>query len=192
MSSSTRILRPVTEADFFQVASILNYYIKHTVITFRTNIVDDSAISTIYKEAHTQELPFFVVVENERVLGYIYVLGYRHERPAYRHTVEISIYVHPQYKGQGVGGQLMKALLDALKTRGQGNGELANLDLPQKKIAVVLAVMAFDVNGPSLDECCKLNERYIRLGFEKVGQIKRVGWKFGRWVDDVIMQLSLE
>jgi phosphinothricin acetyltransferase len=90
-------------------------------------------------------------------------------RPAYRYTAENSVYLHPAWVGRSVARQLMSALLAECEARG---------------LRQVVAVIGDSANNVSI-------RLHRRLGFAMVGTIRSAGYKFGRWVDIVLMQRSL-
>ncbi|RGE47113.1 N-acetyltransferase [Comamonas testosteroni] len=90
--------------------------------------------------------------------------------PAYKYTVEHSVYVHPQHRGHGLGRKLMDLLIDEAKRRGDVH-------------AIVGAIDAANEGSIALHK---------RLGFEHVGQMPQVGFKFGRWLDLAFYQLTLQ
>jgi L-amino acid N-acyltransferase YncA len=113
-------------------------------------------------------LPYLVAVRDQEVVGYAYATAYR-PRPAYRHTIENSVYVaHAQHRS-GVGA----ALLGALITRCEAG--------PWRQM---VAVIGDSANTGSIALHC-------RLGFEMVGTLRNVGFKHKRWVDTVLMQRTL-
>jgi phosphinothricin acetyltransferase len=103
-----------------------------------------------------------------RVVGYSYATFYR-PRPAYRHTIENSVYVEQGFGGRGIG----RALLEALIARCDGG--------PWRQM---IAVIGDSANASSI-------ALHTRLGFQPVGTLHGVGFKLGRWVDTVLMQRSL-
>jgi len=113
-------------------------------------------------------LPYLVADVEEAVVGYVYASGYR-LRPAYRYTVENSVYVADGMQGLGVG----RALLAALIARCEAG--------PWRQM---VAVIGDSGNAASI----ALHER---LGFRMVGRLEAVGFKLGRWVDTVTMQRPL-
>ncbi|HEX5958684.1 MAG TPA: GNAT family N-acetyltransferase, partial [Hyphomicrobiaceae bacterium] len=112
--------------------------------------------------------PYFVAELGGRVAGYAYASAYR-ARPAYRFTVEDSVYIAPEAQGKGVGRVLLKALIDASTARGY---------------RLIVAVIGDSRNQASIT-------LHRSLGFTFCGTIHSVGYKFGRWLDSVIMELPL-
>jgi L-amino acid N-acyltransferase YncA len=113
--------------------------------------------------------PYLVAREAGRVLGYAYASAFR-PRPAYRFVVENSVYVAPEAKGRGVGKALMQALIDGCR------------DLGFRQILAVIG------DGSAHSASVKLHER---LGFRHAGKLEATGYKHGRWLDTVFMQLAL-
>jgi len=112
--------------------------------------------------------PYFVAEIDGRIAGYAYVNAYR-MRPAYRFTVEDSIYIAPDMQGQGVGAALLGTLIDTCTTQG---------------FRLMLAVIGDSAQSASI-------RLHRRAGFTFCGTIHSVGHKFGRWLDSVIMELPL-
>jgi phosphinothricin acetyltransferase len=113
-------------------------------------------------------LPWLVVEENGVVLGFAYGNWFK-PRPAYRFSVEDSIYLAPEASGKGLGRALLAELLAALERAG---------------VRRVMAVIGDTANLGSIGV-------HRALGFEPAGSIPACGWKFGRWLDIVFMQRSL-
>jgi phosphinothricin acetyltransferase len=152
------MIRPAIHADGQALADIYNPYVLGTTITFEELAVAPEEMATRIRTV-TQTFPWLVVEVQGTVVGYAYATPWK-ARSAYRRTVESAIYVDPSHAGQGLGTQLYEALLAELK---------------QQSIHAVLGGIALP-NEASV----ALHER---LGFEKVGQLKEVGWKLNRWVD---------
>ena len=112
--------------------------------------------------------PYFVATSNQIVRGYAYAGPYR-DRPAYRHTVENSVYVDHTQLGRGIGRLLLDALISECEQRGYRQ---------------MLAVIGDSANRASI----RLHER---CGFTLTGTFRSVGHKHGRWVDTVLMQRAL-
>ncbi|KAF7364713.1 hypothetical protein MVEN_00341100 [Mycena venus] len=106
---------------------------------------------------------------------------------AYCHTVEITVFVHPEHLTRGIGSAMMDGLLFRLRNPESLQGWA--LSKAPAAITEVLCIMAIDVNGK--DSGYGLRDWYSRWGFQEVGRLKRVGFKFGIWIDTSILQLSL-
>jgi L-amino acid N-acyltransferase YncA len=116
----------------------------------------------------SRNYPYVVAECAGEVVGYAYASPYR-LRPAYRHTAENSVYVHPAWAGRGIGRQLMWALLAECEAEG---------------LRQIVAVVGDSANCASI-------ALHKSLGFREVGILRSVGFKFGRWVDSVLMQCDL-
>lgn len=112
--------------------------------------------------------PYLVARLDGRVVGYAYAGAYR-ARPAYRHTVENSVYVASDCRGAGVGKALMRELIAQCEDR---------------RFRQMVAVVGDSANTGSL-------ALHRAVGFEQVGVLRHVGHKFGRWLDVVLMQRAL-
>jgi L-amino acid N-acyltransferase YncA len=113
-------------------------------------------------------LPWLVAEQGSQVLGYAYANHFR-PRPAYRFSVEDSIYLRPEALGRGVGRVLLAELLGRCQAAGARQ---------------MLAVIGDSANLSSIGV-------HRTLGFEPCGTLRSVGWKFGRWLDVVLMQRPL-
>nr|WP_246712603.1 GNAT family N-acetyltransferase [Rhizobium sp. BK399] len=119
------------------------------------------------QELEEPPLPHLVAIKDGAVVGYAYVVLFR-KRPAYRHTVKRSIYVHHDHLGQGIGRLLMHDLIDACAAAGF-----------RQMIGYIDAE-----NTASL----MLRERF---NFVRVGLLRGVAYRYGRWADSVMVQCSL-
>ncbi|PPQ97010.1 hypothetical protein CVT26_006437 [Gymnopilus dilepis] len=234
-SKTAHTIRPATPADLPQIIAIMNHYIAHTVISLRMDALTLTDYEGIFSSVRAQGLPFFVTETPSRgheaqvtgeegegeegetgkkVTGFAYAHGFRPTYTGYRHTAEITIYVHPSYHSQGVGTLLMDTLMGALRATNSSSSSSppspstnsstspspnpspdsstspidANEHTPP--IKQVLSLMSLNEDGPNGG--WGLRDWYARWGFEQIGHMKRVGYKFGRWVDVVMMQVSLE
>jgi phosphinothricin acetyltransferase len=151
------------------VAALYGGYVRDSLATFE--LVAPSADDWRAKLAALDQvgLPFLVQVEGEELVGYALVTPWR-PRPGYRFTVEDSIYIAPRRTGQGHGRRLMMELISATRTWGAKQ---------------VLAVIA-DSGEPASPAL------HLGAGFVEVGRLRQVGFKQGRWVDTLLLQLSLE
>ncbi|KDR83233.1 hypothetical protein GALMADRAFT_113445 [Galerina marginata CBS 339.88] len=176
------LLRDATKDDLPQIVDIMNYYIKNTTISLRTEVIQVPTYVGTFDAVREQRLPFFVAEKGGKVVGFTYAMGFR--MPAYQgycHTAEITIYLHPKYQNRGVGSKLMNALMDALK-------HPRKPDAPT--IKQVLSIMTLNEDGPG--KGYGLRDWYGRWGFIQVGHLKKVGFKQEKWLDVLITQASLE
>lgn len=152
------LIRSVKPADIEQVTAIYNHYVKHTIITFEEEEVNVREMEH-RMEAIIARYPYIILEDEEGIAGYAYGSAFR-KKSAYRFTVETTVYLAASQTGKGYGTRLYQHLLSHLKDQGY---------------ASALGVIALP-NPPSV----KLHEK---LGFTQVGHLKRVGKKFGRWID---------
>jgi phosphinothricin acetyltransferase len=152
------MIRDASKADAAAVASIYNYYIETTVITFEEVPLTVSDMELRIDEI-TASLPWLVFERDGEVLGYAYASKWK-GRCAYRHTVESTIYLKPDCCGMGIGKQLYGRLIDQLSTQ---------------SVHVVIGGVALPNPGS-----IALHEK---LGFSQVAHFKQVGWKFQQWID---------
>lgn len=161
------MLRPATLADAAAIAEIYNHYVLHTIITFEEEAVTAAEMAQRITEVTGAGLPWFVWEEAGRVLGYAYA-GKWKSRCAYRYAVESSIYLSKDATGRGLGTKLYVALIDALRA---------------KRIHSIIGGIALP-NPASIG----ISEK---LGFQKIGHFKEVGWKFEQWIDVGYWELIL-
>lgn len=164
---TTIAIRPATADDAAALCAIYNHYVRHTAITFEEAPVAATDMAARIADVSSAGLPWLVAADDGHPLGYAYATRWR-VRPAYRHSVESTVYLAPDATGRGLGTRLYRALLDALRARGL-NAVIGGIALP---------------NAASV----ALHES---LGFEQVACFKDVGMKFDRWVDVGYWQLRL-
>ena len=161
----------IIEAEIAHIAAIKAIY-AHWVTTglasFEETPPDLAEMDRRRREVQAKGLPYLVCLEGTNLLGFAYAGPYR-TRPAYRHTVEDSVYVAPDAHGRGAGRALLRRLIELAETR---------------KLRQMVAVIGDSANHASIG----LHEA---LGFERVGVLRSVGFKHGRWVDSVLMQRAL-
>jgi L-amino acid N-acyltransferase YncA len=162
------IIRAAAASDMDAIATIYAHHVNHGTATFEIEAPDSSEIGRRWSEVTTKGLPWLVADDGGDVVGYAYSGPYR-PRPAYRHTVEDSIYVRADRLGTGLGRLLMPALIDATKAC---------------RIHQMIAVIGDSGNQASI-------HLHRRFGFQDAGLLKDVGFKFGRWLDTVFLQRSL-
>jgi L-amino acid N-acyltransferase YncA len=173
MSVTPATIRPATPGDLKAVADIYAHYVTHTVITFDEQPLTIADWERRFDDFADRGLPFLVAEmpggEAGEVAGYAYAGPWR-PKPAYRHTVEDTIYLAPDQTGRGVGS----ALLGELLTR-----------CGQAGVRQVIAVIA----DPGSEASASLHRRF---GFTAAGRLGEVGFKHGRWVDTLLMQRTLD
>ncbi|MGJ7502887.1 GNAT family N-acetyltransferase [Variovorax sp. ZT5P49] len=150
------------------VQAIYSHYVLHDLCSFEEEVPTVDQMQARRADVLRRGLPYLVALKDGEVVGYAYATAYR-ARSAYRHTVEDSIYVAQDMHGHGIG----KALLREVIRRCTDSG-----------FTQMVAVVGNSANAGSQG----LHER---LGFEMVGVLRNVGFKFGQWVDTVLMQREL-
>jgi len=160
------MLRDCTPTDAAQICEIYNYYVCETTITFEESPVPDGEMARRIADI-TSHLPWLVWEVDGRILGYAYASPWK-ARAAYRYAVESSIYLAPQFTGQGIGSRLYLALIANLRQRGL-HCVIGGAIIPNP-VSVAL---------------------HERLGFTKVAEFREVGFKFGKWIDVAYWELML-
>ncbi|WP_433518050.1 N-acetyltransferase family protein [Nonomuraea sp. CA-143628] len=173
------LIQPVSETDLPAVAEIYAHYVTESVATFDETPLDIEAWRLKAAAIAEAGLPFLVAKEEDvkeedvkekdgRVLGFAYCGRYR-PKPAYRHTVEDTIYLSPGATGRGLG----RLLLGELIARAGETGARQ-----------MIAVIADGGDVASL-------KLHAAFGFAEAGRLKSVGFKHGRWIDTILYQLEL-
>jgi phosphinothricin acetyltransferase len=160
--------RPAEVADIPAITEIYKEAVLFGTASFELIAPSKEEMLARFEKLQNSNYPYFVVCEKDKVLGYAYAGAYR-ERPAYNWTMENSIYMHKDARGKGIGKQLMQCVIDAAKQRG-------------------FCQMLANIGGSDNIGSIKLHES---LGFQHIGTFPNLGWKFERWHDSVMMQLSL-
>lgn len=162
------LIRPSREDDLAAITAIYEHHVLHGTATFET--VPPSAAEMALRRADVlgKGLPYLVCTEGGRVLGYAYANWFK-PRPAYRFMAEHSIYLAPDAAGRGLGKLLMAELATQCERRG---------------VRKLLAVIGGRDNLASIG-------LHRALGFEQCGLIRHAGWKFGRWLDTLLMERVL-
>jgi len=150
------------------VTEIYGHHVLHSPGTFEIEPPSQAEMGRRRSDLFEKGFPYLVAERDGIVVGYAHVGPYR-ARPAYRYTIENSVYIRPDYVRQGLGRLLMGTLLS----------ECATKDFYQ-----VIAVIGDSANVASI----RLHEE---LGFRRVGTLQCVGFKFQRWVDTVLMQRQI-
>jgi L-amino acid N-acyltransferase YncA len=161
-------IRDAVEADSSALAAIYGDACLHGFGTFEEEAPAPAEMARRLAEVRDLGLPYLVAEDGGRVVGMCYAKPFR-PRSAYRFTVEDSVYVAPGQAGKGVGRAMLAELIRRCEA----------MDLRQ-----MTAVIGDSLNAGSIG-------LHAALGFEHTGVFKAVGWKHGRWVDIVFMQLAL-
>jgi len=161
-------IRDATAADLPEILAIHNDAVLTTTAIWNETAVDLENRSAWFTERTRSGYPVLVAEDAERVIGYATFGDFR-PAEGYRHTVELSVYVGPDRRGNGVGAALLASLIERARLLG--------------KHVIVAGVES------SNDRSLRLHER---LGFVRVGCLKEVGTKFGRWLDLTFMQRTLD
>jgi L-amino acid N-acyltransferase YncA len=161
-------VRPCTQEDLPQVREIYKLEVREGTASFELEPPSLAEMSARFAAIEAAGLPYLVVELDGRIAGYAYAGPYR-PRPAYRHTVENSVYVARWARRRGVG----RALLDAVIERTTAGG-----------MRQMVAIIGDSAHVASI-------QLHAQAGFRLVGTLENVGWKFGRWLDTVIMQRGL-
>jgi len=162
------LIRPAEPRDIAAITHIYAHAVRHGTASFELDPPNEAEIARRYAALRDGGFPFLVAELDGAVAGYAYAGPYR-ARPAYRFTVEDSIYIDPAMQRRGVG----RALLDRLLVEAQACG-----------FRQMVAVIGDSAQLASI-------ELHRAAGFRMVGAFEAVGFKFGRWLDSVLMQKAL-
>ncbi len=161
-------LRSATLKDIPEITAIYAHWVLTGTATFELEPPSEAEMRLRFESITAAGYPYLVAEQDGRIAGYAYANAHR-PRPAYRFTVEDSIYVAPRGQRTGAGRLLLARLIEECTQRGYRQ---------------MIAVIGDSQQTPSIG-------LHRALGFEMTGTMKSVGYKFGRWVDCVVMQLPL-
>jgi phosphinothricin acetyltransferase len=167
MHTPTTHTRPATPFDAARICAIYNHYVTTTTVSFEEQAVTEPEMAQRIADVGAAGLPWLVLEIDGALAGYAYATKWR-VRPAYRHSVESSVYLDQAYVGRGLGRMLYGALLERLRERGL-HVAIGGIALPN-------------------DASAGLHEA---LDFRKVAHFSEVGKKFGRWLDVGYWELKL-
>jgi phosphinothricin acetyltransferase len=167
-AASQVAIRAARDADVPRIAAIYAHHVLTGLATFETEPPDDAEMARRYRDLVGKGFPYLVAEAAGRLVGYAYAGPFR-ARAAYRYTLEDSIYLDPVAVRHGVGRRLLQELIEASTRAG---------------FRQMIAVIGDSANVGSI----RLHER---CGFRMVGTMDATGFKFGRWVDTVLMQRAL-
>jgi L-amino acid N-acyltransferase YncA len=161
-------IRPASAEDLEALREIYGWHVFNGAASFEEVPPDPAEFDRRWRHIAELGLPYLVACDPGGLLGYAYAGPYR-PRSAYRFTVEDSIYLDPKATGRGIGRRLLASVIDGATAAGKRQ---------------MLAVIGDSANQASV-------ALHLRLGFTEVGTFRAVGFKFGRWVDSVLMQRAL-
>jgi phosphinothricin acetyltransferase len=161
-------LRPSTDADVPAITAIYAHHVLHGTGTFETTPPTEAEMAARRADVIAKGLPYLVADNDGRVLGFAYCQWFK-PRPAYRFSAEDSIYLDPAAAGQRIGNKLLTELARQAEAVG---------------IRKLIAVIGDSGNVRSIGV-------HRAVGFRHAGTIESCGWKFGKWLDIVLMEKSL-
>lgn len=162
------LIRSSQDQDIPAVTAIYAHHVLHGTGTFETEPPSASDMTGRRADVLAKGLPYLVMEDGGQVIGFAYANWFK-PRPAYRFSVEDSIYMAPDLHRQGLGRALLAELMARLEAAG---------------IRKAMAVIGDSANAGSIGV-------HRSLGFTEVGTVKSCGWKFGAWRDIVIMEKTL-
>ena len=168
MGNSEPTVRPTVPDDLDAIADIYAHHVQTGVATFEVDPPDAREWRRRFHAVIDNRLPFVSAEIDGALAGYAYCVPWK-SRPAYRHTVEDSVYVSPSAVGRGIGGRLLDALLIRCSEIG---------------VRQVIAVIVDDDADASL-------ALHRNRGFVDAGRLTAVGFKHGRWLDTLLLQRGL-
>jgi phosphinothricin acetyltransferase len=161
-------VRAGARADITAITSIYAHAVTHGVASFELTPPDEAEMARRFEAIIGAGYPYIVAERGGEILGYAYLSAYR-TRPGYKATVENSIYVSPSAQRLGIGRILLAELISKAEALGYRQ---------------IVAVIGDSANSPSIN-------LHRAMGFTFAGTLHSVGYKHGRWLDSVLMQLPV-
>jgi L-amino acid N-acyltransferase YncA len=168
LPSPQAVVRAAVPADAEPVAAIFAHYVATSVATFEEVAPTAADWRQRLDDLAARSLPFLVAEAEGAVCGFAYASPWR-PKPAYRHTVEDTVYLAPGHTGRGIGSALLGGLLARCADAGA------------RQVIAVIADTGSDASAAL----------HRRFGFTQAGRLSGVGRKYGRWIDTVLMQKDL-
>ena len=162
------LVREARYEDVRAIRAIYAHHVLHSVASFEEAPPDETEMNRRREEILAKGFPYLVAERQGVVRGYGYCNSFR-PRSAYRYTVEDSVYVAPDAVGQGFGRAVMREVIRRATALGMRQ---------------MVAVIGESESGASIS-------MHESLGFRRVAVLQAVGFKLGRWVDGIVMQLEL-
>lgn len=160
-------IRPANTTDSYKIAKIWNHYIRNSVATFNSETKASSEISHLIASKQQQNEPFFVMTDNSQILGFATYGPFR-SGIGYARVKEHTIHLSPDATGKGIGRSLLNALEEHAKNQG--------ID------SLFAGVAAENSAGLRFHRAC---------GYRETLRLDRVGYKFGRWHDLILLRKYL-
>lgn len=160
------MIRTAKPADAKELCRIYNYYVKNSIATFEDEPINELEMTDRINKT-IPRFPWLVAVKHEKIVGYAYATEWK-PRTAYKYTVETTVYVDHENSEKGIGKALYQELLSMLKQYSFRN-VIGSIALPNEASIML----------------------HEHLGFSRVGNLKKVGHKFGQWIDVGIWQKTL-
>jgi L-amino acid N-acyltransferase YncA len=161
-------IRPAGLRDLAAITRIYEHAVRHGTASFEIEPPDEKEMTRRYEALRAGKYPYLVAEIGGAIAGFAYAGPYR-ARPAYHWSLEDSIYIAPQSQRRGIGRGLLARLIADAEAGG---------------FRQMIAVIGDSANAGSI-------ELHRALGFRMVGNFENVGFKFGRWLDSVLMQRAL-
>ena len=161
-------IRPAAAGDVPAITRIYAHAVEYGTASFEIEPPDEAEMARRLRTMLDNNYPYLVAERAGAIAGYAYANAYR-PRPAYRWSVEDSIYVAPDMQGQRIGSQLLARLIAEAEQRG---------------FRQMIAVIGDSAQAPSIAV-------HAHAGFTHIGTLRAVGFKLGRWLDTVLMQRAL-
>jgi len=161
-------IRAATHDDAEAITALYSGHVAHGTASFELSPPDIAEMRRRMGALLAEGYPWFCAIVEGSIVGYAYAGPYR-PRPAYRYTVEDSVYLAPAVQRRGIGAALLARLIEACTRRGDRQ---------------MIAVIGDSANAPSI-------ALHARAGFVEAGRLANVGYKFDRWLDIVLMQRAL-
>lgn len=183
LTDSTLRLRACKESDLPAIRDIVEHYVNSSVVNLSLTPPTIQDVCNSWIESTSTGLPYLVAIDNDSdtVLGYAYAGDFRGGggRAGYRHTVELSLYCHPDHMKRGIGSMLLRQLIEILKAPEQFPDFVSTPRPADSKVRMVLAVMSVDET--TWNGGLGVRDFYVKHGFDEVGHMKGLGHKCNRW-----------
>jgi L-amino acid N-acyltransferase YncA len=176
----TVTIRPAHETDIPNINQLHRPYVENTVITFSLVPKTDTEALESFRSIVSAGLPYIVAVDADthRIVGFSYCSPFRGSKGGYMYTAELTLFIDKEEQGKGIGSILLKKLIE-IESNPSDYLEFFAATKEPRRVRALLACMAVDVTGKN--EGLALKAFYEKFGFELVGHLKNVGYKFGRW-----------